>query len=185
MVHIKSSIVNIKMMFLRSFAFPFLTEDAVGLHLVSSQPPTITLCNADLYNTWRLFTVSLSLSFSFSSSLPLEKRQDSRVPEIESPWRDIRDGRSSAQPLQKLHINESRRKKAPRTYRHIFPCSSDSSSLRSRFFFSSRISLRPILSGATSSFPLNFLCPRPSPPSSLPRSLPVDSCYFAGTIRPL
>lgn len=150
------------------------SEDVGDLHLLSSQPPTITLCNADLYNTWRLFTV-FSLSFSFSFSLPLEKRQDARVPEIESPWRDIRDGRSSAQPLQKLHINESRRKKAPRPYRHIFPCSSDSFSLRSHFFFliTHFVAIHPLRSDIE--FPIKF--PLSSPIATL-LAPPLTPCRF-------
>lgn len=68
-VHIKSNIVNIKMTFLRSFASLLLKEDAVDMHLASSQPPTITLCNADRHNARRLFAVSLSpLSLSLSLS---------------------------------------------------------------------------------------------------------------------
>lgn len=108
------------------------------------------------------------------SPLPhsLKARRGSRVPEIESPRRDIRTV-GLPRPPQKLHINESEREEEPRPYRHTFSSLSSLSSLSllplfavtffSLVHISRHYNRQPILSEATSSFPLNFPCPVPLP----------------------
>lgn len=186
MVRIKSSVVNIKMMFLRSFAFPFLKEDAVGMHLVSSQPPTITLCNADLYNAWRLFTVSPSLPFSLS--LPSSRSKNGRT--FACRKLKVRDVTSGAVGLPRNpcrnFILTNRDERKPRDLMDTSSLALLIPPLRVHAFFSHHAfrdaATHPLRSDIE--FPIKFPLSLPIA-TLLPRSPPVDSCYFAATIRPL